>query len=130
MSRAPSPSGRRPDELAPVQEAPGCRPVVLLLFNTAIRWSGSGEALQPDVDDWEGPAAGLPICAIWRPTTRSHRTDLENIELLSDEAYHAPISGSSQPATGLFPCADSSAVEASEWLGQSGEGRVDASQTA
>jgi hypothetical protein len=57
--------------------------------------------------------------------------DLENIELLPDEAYHSQYRAKLANRHSLFPLpADSRLWKPSEWPGQSGEGKGDALQAA
>jgi hypothetical protein len=57
--------------------------------------------------------------------------DLETIELLSDDAYHAQYRAKLAIRHGLFPLpADGRLWKPSEWAGQSRDGGVDASQPA
>jgi hypothetical protein len=57
--------------------------------------------------------------------------DLENIELLSDEAYHSRYRAELADRHSLFPLpADGRLWKSADRSGQSGEGRVDALQAA
>jgi len=124
--------GQDPTKLASLKARLAAGRDSCLLFNT--------ESLVRDLEKlygrmWDDLQSGqLPVPDL-RNLEAYHEVaieqDLENIELLSDEAYHAQYRARLANRHGLFPLpADSRLWKPSEWSGQSGDGSVDASQPA
>ena len=124
--------GQDRTKLAPIKARLAAGRDSCLLFNTASLVRDLEKLYSRMWDDLE--RGQLPVPDL-RNLEAYHEVaieqDLENIELLSDEAYHSQYRAKLANRHSLFPLpADSRLWKPAEWSGQSGDGSVDASQPA